>query len=97
MEVIQVADEKQLADALGNSPANLKVLFFYVDNSAECSQMTDVVAELSKSEEYKSVVLFKIDASKCEGISKKYDVSSVPHFVFLLNQVPIDRLIGANA
>ncbi|XP_035218192.1 glutaredoxin-3-like isoform X3 [Stegodyphus dumicola] len=97
MEITPVADEKQLADAMGNSSANLKVLYFYVDNSAECNQMTDVVTELSKSEEYKSVLLIKIDASKCEDISKKYDVSSVPHFVFLLNQVPIDRLIGANA
>ncbi|XP_035218199.1 glutaredoxin 3-like isoform X4 [Stegodyphus dumicola] len=84
MEITPVADEKQLADAMGNSSANLKVLYFYVDNSAECNQMTDVVTELSKSEEYKSVLLIKIDASKCEDISKKYDVSSVPHFVFLL-------------
>ncbi|XP_035218184.1 glutaredoxin-3-like isoform X2 [Stegodyphus dumicola] len=72
MEITPVADEKQLADAMGNSSANLKVLYFYVDNSAECNQMTDVVTELSKSEEYKSVLLIK-------------------------NQVPIDRLIGANA
>lgn len=40
--------------------SDLKVLYFYVEDSAECNQMTDVINELNKSDENKNVTFIKV-------------------------------------
>jgi len=96
MEILSAANEGKLTESLNQNSKGLTVLYFYVEDSAECTQMSDVVSELSNDSELKGVLLIKIDASKEIEIAKKYDVESVPAFTFIINKTNVDKLVGAN-
>ncbi|GFY66771.1 glutaredoxin 3 [Trichonephila inaurata madagascariensis] len=96
METYSVNGSDELSSKLRSLDNDLVVLYFYVDDSAECNQMSDIITELSKNEENKNAAVIKINASKDEDIGKKYKVASVPAFVFLRNGDVVDNLVGAN-
>ncbi|GFT44988.1 glutaredoxin-3 [Nephila pilipes] len=95
MEIFSVSGVNELSSKLGGLNDYLAILYFYVDDSAECNQMSDVITELSKNEE-DNVAIIKINASKDDEISKKYNVASVPSFIFLRGGNVVDNLVGAN-
>ncbi|XP_042901927.1 glutaredoxin-3 [Parasteatoda tepidariorum] len=96
MEVLSINSDSKLTDVLNQNAERLTVLYFYVEDSAECHQMSDVVTELSKDSRFKDITLGKIEATKCEGIAKRYDVTSAPTFIFISKKSVADKLIGAN-
>ncbi|XP_069467545.1 glutaredoxin-3 isoform X2 [Ambystoma mexicanum] len=57
--------------------------------------MNDVMAVLAK--EHVNVTFVKLEAEAVPEISEKYDISSVPTFLFFKNSQKIDRLDGAHA
>ncbi|GIY75493.1 glutaredoxin 3 [Caerostris darwini] len=95
MEVISISGAKDLTEKLNSFSDCLVVLFFYVDDSAECNQMNDIITELSKSEDKKAAFI-KINASKDEEICKRFDITNIPAFIFLQNGEILDNLVGAN-
>lgn len=96
MEIYTVNGVNELSSKLSSLKNSLVILYFYIDDSAECNQMSDIVTELSKSEEKKDAAVIKINASKNEEIGKKYKVASVPAFVFLRDGDIVDNLVGAD-
>ncbi|ELW67279.1 Glutaredoxin-3 [Tupaia chinensis] len=57
--------------------------------------MNDVMAELAK--EHSQVSFVKLEAEAVPEVSEKYEISSVPTFLFFKNSQKIDRLDGAHA
>ncbi|GFU53055.1 glutaredoxin 3 [Trichonephila clavipes] len=96
MKIYSVNGLNELSSKLRSLDSHLVVLYFYVNDSAECNQMSDIITELSKNEENKNAAVIKINASKDEDIGKKYNIASVPAFVFLRNGDVVDNLVGAN-
>ncbi|XP_054706422.1 glutaredoxin 3-like [Uloborus diversus] len=96
MELINIENEKQIFELLLHDPQKLKVMYFYLKDSAECNQMSDVIAELKNTGEYDNTVFLKVDASELEDVCKKNNISSVPTFLFYSGECLIDMLVGAN-
>jgi thiol-disulfide isomerase/thioredoxin len=57
--------------------------------------MNDVMAELAK--EHPHVSFVKLEAEAVPEVSEKYEISSVPSFLFFKNSQKVDRLDGAHA
>ncbi|MEE6486442.1 hypothetical protein FKM82_014602 [Ascaphus truei] len=57
--------------------------------------MNDVLAELAK--EQPQVTFVKLEAEAVPEVSEKYEITSVPTFLFFKNSQKIDRLDGAHA
>uniref|UniRef100_A0A8I5ZN19 Glutaredoxin 3 n=1 Tax=Rattus norvegicus TaxID=10116 RepID=A0A8I5ZN19_RAT len=57
--------------------------------------MNDVMAELAK--EHPHVSFVKLEAEAVPEVSEKYEISSVPTFLFFKNSQKVDRLDGAHA
>jgi len=95
MGVIFAEDEVVIENYLKERQKDLVVLYFYLEDSAECNQMTDVIIEVDKSRDHSGVIFIKVDATK-EQLSKKYNVENAPTFLFYLKGNLIDKLVGAN-
>uniref|UniRef100_A0A4W4EEG6 Thioredoxin domain-containing protein n=1 Tax=Electrophorus electricus TaxID=8005 RepID=A0A4W4EEG6_ELEEL len=76
-------------------PVSLAVVHFYAPWAPQCSQMNDVMEELAK--EHKQTMFIKLEAEAVPGVSEKYEISSVPTFLFFKGGEKIDRLDGAHA
>ncbi|KYN44617.1 Thioredoxin-2, partial [Trachymyrmex septentrionalis] len=69
--------ETKLKDA-GN---NLVVIDFFAVWCGPCKMIGPLIEELSK--EMLDVVFLKIDVDECEDIAAKYEITSMPTFVFI--------------
>uniref|UniRef100_A0A8C8YM35 Glutaredoxin 3 n=1 Tax=Prolemur simus TaxID=1328070 RepID=A0A8C8YM35_PROSS len=76
-------------------PSSLLVVHFWAPWAPQCTQMNDVMAELAK--EHPQVSFVKLEAEAVPEVSEKYEISSVPTFLFFKNSQKIDRLDGAHA
>uniref|UniRef100_A0A452TWR3 Glutaredoxin 3 n=1 Tax=Ursus maritimus TaxID=29073 RepID=A0A452TWR3_URSMA len=79
----------------GRSLMSLLVVHFWAPWAPQCAQMNDVMAELAKEQPQVSFV--KLEAEAVPEVSEKYEISSVPTFLFFKNSQKIDRLDGAHA
>ncbi|XP_003515143.2 glutaredoxin-3 isoform X1 [Cricetulus griseus] len=83
-------------DHLSSSEAkSLLVVHFWAPWAPQCVQMNDVMAELAK--EHPHVSFVKLEAEAVPEVSEKYEISSVPTFLFFKNSQRVDRLDGAHA
>ncbi len=69
---------------------------FYADWCGPCKMMSPVVEELAGEYEGKAKVA-KINVDQEPEIAEKYDVMSIPIFVFIKNGKLVDQQIGATA
>ncbi|KAG3263846.1 glutaredoxin 3 [Ictidomys tridecemlineatus] len=74
---------------------SLLVIHFWAPWAPQCAQMNDVMAELAK--EHREVSFVKLEAEAVPEVSEKYEIISVPTFLFFKNSQKIDRLDGAHA
>lgn len=75
----------------------LSVVHFYAPWAEQCSQVNDVLEEMSKLDQYKSVKFAKIEAENIPEVSLKSGVAVVPTVLLLRNSGIIDRVDGVNA
>ncbi|KOC71034.1 Glutaredoxin-3 [Habropoda laboriosa] len=75
---------------------DLSVIHFYAPWADQCSQINDVIEEMSKLTEYKGVKFAKIEAEKVPEVSLKTDITAVPTIVLARNDTVLDRVDGAN-
>lgn len=61
----------------------------------QCEQMNGVMAELAK--EHAHTTFVKLEAEAVPEVSEKYEITSVPTFLFFKGGEKVDRLDGANA
>ncbi|CAL1263252.1 unnamed protein product [Larinioides sclopetarius] len=100
MEVLSISGVDELSEKLNSLSERFIVLFFHVEDSAECNLMNQVITELQNDDKNKNAAVIKINASKDVEICKKYKVTVIPTFVFinskLLGSNVVDNLVGAN-
>ncbi|KAG5319250.1 GLRX3 protein, partial [Pseudoatta argentina] len=74
----------------------LSVLHFYAPWAEQCSQVNDVLEEMSKLEQYKEVKFAKIEAENVPEVSLKSGIAAVPTVLLLRNSNVISRVDGVN-
>ncbi|XP_043521029.1 glutaredoxin 3 [Frieseomelitta varia] len=75
---------------------DLSVVHFYTPWADQCSQINDVIEEMSKLAEYKRVKFAKIEAEKLPDLSLKVGISAVPTIILIRNDTILDRIDGAD-
>ncbi|KAK4467913.1 hypothetical protein MN116_008522 [Schistosoma mekongi] len=97
--VINITDKNQLEQILqeaknvtSGSPTTV-VMDFYATWCRPCSDIAPVFKELSTR--YTNMKFIKIDVDKLEDVAQRYNVRSLPTFIFLRGAEQIDRITGA--
>ncbi|KAE8590276.1 hypothetical protein XENTR_v10018003 [Xenopus tropicalis] len=93
--VLEAGSAGQFEQLIQNSAKSLTVVHFWAPWAPQCTQMNEVMAELAK--EQPQVMFVKLEAEAVPEVSEKYEVTSVPTFLFFKNSQKIDRLDGAHA
>ncbi|XP_030058830.1 glutaredoxin-3 [Microcaecilia unicolor] len=93
--LVEVHSAGEFDELIRNSGNSLAVVHFWAPWAPQCSQMNKVMAELAK--EHGQVTFVKLEAEAVPEVSEKYEISSVPTFLFFKNSQKIDRLDGAHA
>ncbi|KAK9293915.1 hypothetical protein QLX08_011300 [Tetragonisca angustula] len=75
---------------------DLSVVHFYTPWADQCSQINDVIEEMSKLAEYKGVKFAKLEAEKMPDLSLKVGISAVPTVILIRNDTILDRIDGAD-
>jgi thioredoxin 1 len=70
------------------------VIDFFATWCGPCNRIVSVYKELA--EKYSNVAFLKVDVDESEHIASKFNVESLPTFVFLKNGVEVTRVEGAN-
>ncbi|KAM4032258.1 glutaredoxin-3 [Anomaloglossus baeobatrachus] len=93
--VREAGSVRHFEELLQESDKALLVVHFWAPWAPQCSQMNDVMAELVKVQP--GVTFVKLEAEAIPEVSEKYEITSVPTFLFFRNSQKIDRLDGAHA
>ncbi|CAF94869.1 unnamed protein product, partial [Tetraodon nigroviridis] len=91
----EATSHQQFDDILSKAGKNLTVVHFQAAWAPQCSQMNDVMAELAKGHAHATFV--KLEAEAVPEVSEKYEIASVPTFLFFRGSEQVDRLDGAYA
>uniref|UniRef100_A0AAA9TIF9 Glutaredoxin-3 n=1 Tax=Bos taurus TaxID=9913 RepID=A0AAA9TIF9_BOVIN len=78
--VVEVGSAGQFEELLRLRAKSLLVVHFWAPWAPQCAQMNDVMAELAK--EHQQVSFVKLEAEAVPEVSEKYEISSVPTFLF---------------
>lgn len=95
MSVTKIATNQEFTEFLKKD--GLIVVHFMAEWAAQCGQMNDVIAELSKQPECKDVRFVIVHAEDLSEVSLKYKIAAVPTFLLLLNGNILERVDGANS
>ncbi|XP_013881872.1 glutaredoxin 3 [Austrofundulus limnaeus] len=93
--LVEATSRQQFEELLSKAGKNLTVVHFQAEWAPQCGQMNDVMAELAK--QHAQVAFVKMEAESVAEVSQKYEVSSVPTFLFFKAGEKVDRLDGAHA
>ncbi|XP_006867505.1 PREDICTED: glutaredoxin-3 [Chrysochloris asiatica] len=93
--VVEVGSTGQFEELLRLRAKSLVVVHFWTPWAPQCTQMNQVMLELAQ--EQPQVSFLKLEAEAVPEVSEKYNISSVPTFLFFKNSQQIDRLDGAHA
>ena len=80
--------------ALQMAGKKLVVVDFFATWCGPCKQIAPQFAELSGA--HKKVMFLKVDVDHNRDLSGKYEVSSMPTFLFMKNGKVLDKMAGAN-
>lgn len=92
---VEATSQHQFDDFLSKAEKNLTVVHFQAAWAHQCGQMNEVMAELAKTHPHATFV--KLEAEAVADVSEKYEITSVPTFLFFRGKEQVDRLDGANA
>lgn len=70
------------------------VVFLKVNQCIQCSHRGFGVTEWQF--ETDRIVFFQVDVDDCEELAVRFDISSMPTFVYLKNGVEVEKFSGAN-
>lgn len=93
--LVEATTQQQFEEFLGKAGKCLTVVHFQAAWAPQCGQMNEVMAELAK--EHTHTTFVKLEAEAVPGVSEKYEIASVPTFLFFKGGEKVDRLDGANA
>lgn len=75
---------------------DILVIHFYAPWAEQCTQMNELIDDLSTKDSYKGIKFAKVEAEEAPELSIKYKVSAVPEIIFVKNSDVIDRVTGAH-
>lgn len=93
--IVEATTQQQFEDLLAKAGKCLTVVHFQAAWAPQCGHMNEVMAELAK--EHTSTAFVKLEAEAVPEVSEKYEIASVPTFVFFKGGEKVDRLDGAHA
>lgn len=93
--VVEATTQQQFEEILAKSGRCLTVVHFQAAWAPQCELMNEVMSELAK--EYGSSTFVKLEAEGVPEVSEKYEIASVPTFLFFRAGDKVDRLDGAHA
>lgn len=93
--VLEAGSRSQFEELLQKKENSLVVVHFWAPWAPQCSQMNEVMEELAKDQP--QVMFVRLEAEAVPEVSEKYEITSVPTFLFFKNSQKIDRLDGAHA
>lgn len=74
----------------------LMVIDFSATWCMPCKMIAPLYDELSVSSSYKNVMFLKVDVDENVEVTEKFQVASMPTFIFLKNGEVVDRFSGAS-
>ncbi|XP_057654315.1 thioredoxin-2-like [Diorhabda carinulata] len=92
--IIEINDKADLQTKLVEAGEKLVVIDFSASWCGPCKMISPKVEELSL--EYTDVIFIKVDVDDFEDIAMEYNVSSMPTFVFIKNNLIVNSFSGAN-
>lgn len=93
--LVEATSQSSFEEFLSKSGKCLTVVHFQAAWAPQCEQMNDVMAVLAG--EHGSSTFVKLEAEAVPEVSEKYNIASVPTFLFFRAGEQVDRLDGANA
>ncbi|KAM6936309.1 glutaredoxin 3 [Lycodopsis pacificus] len=93
--LVEATTNQQFEDFLAKAGKCLTVVHFQAAWAPQCGQMNDVMAELAK--EHAHTTFVKLEAEAVPELSEKYEINSVPTFLFFKAGEKVDRMDGAHA
>lgn len=72
---------------------NLVVVDFSAKWCGPCKKIEPFIEKLSGV--HTSVLFLKVDVDELSDVASKYEVNSMPTFIFYINGIEVDRLRGA--
>lgn len=93
--LVEATSQQQFEDLLSKAGKCLTVVHFQAAWAPQCGQMNEVMAELAK--EHTHTTFVKLEAETVPEVSEKFEISSVPTFLFFKGGEKVDRLDGAHA
>ncbi|GAB1859936.1 Glutaredoxin 3 [Camponotus japonicus] len=95
MTVTELTTQQEFDDFVKSK--ELSIVHFYAPWAQQCSQVNDVLEEMTNLEQYKDVKFAKVEAENLPEVSVKSGVAVVPTILLLKDSNIIDRVDGANA
>ncbi|XP_069571084.1 glutaredoxin 3 [Brachyistius frenatus] len=92
--LVEATSQQQFEGLLAEAGKRLTVVHFQAPWAPQCGLMNDAMAELAK--EHAQATFVKLEAEAVPEVSERYDVSSVPTFLFFAGGQKVDRLDGAH-
>ncbi|XP_034067235.1 glutaredoxin 3 [Gymnodraco acuticeps] len=93
--LVEATTNQQFEDFLAKAGKCLTVVHFQAAWAPQCGQMNEVMAVLAK--EHTHTTFVKLEAEAVPEVSEKYEIASVPTFLFFKGGEKVDRLDGAHA
>ncbi|XP_040900003.1 glutaredoxin 3 [Toxotes jaculatrix] len=93
--LVEATTQQKFEDILAKAGKCLTVVHFQAAWAPQCGHMNEVMAELAK--EHTHTTFVKLEAEAVPEVSEKYEISSVPTFLFFKGGEKVDRLDGAHA
>lgn len=94
--VKEITTVEELIEEINNWES-YTVLYFTATWCGPCKQISPFIEELDKNSEILNVKFLKIDVDEADDLCEKFEVQSMPTFIFLDKEQNVsDILVGAN-
>ncbi|XP_053672035.1 glutaredoxin-3 [Anopheles nili] len=94
MVVLKVTSDDQYKQLIG--AAAVSVVLFSAEWAEQCKQISDVMNELAKQSDFKSLQYLDVPAEDLSEISLHHQIDSVPTILFFRAGTAVDRIDGVD-
>lgn len=96
VNVQEVKTAEEFQQILKDTGSAVVAVHFWADWAPQCTQISEVLQEMSKDGTYKQCMFVKVEAESVPEVSQKYKITAVPTCLLLKNGVEVERVNGAN-